>query len=355
MTKITDILDYDLLLKEVEAGYVRLQIHPDYPMLYIANYTDQCAFDRHWNDVTMKTRGLIWNDKTLEVLARPFQKFFNWDEKEAPRILDDQVVWSYSNKYDGSLGILYIRPDGKPAVATRGSFASDQANMATAYITRNPGVIEDDLAHLAEGYTPLYEICGPENRIVLTYDEFFLARLGYIHIETGVYMPHWIAAYHHEPRTMRSLLADLSRDKAEGWVVWLSNTKPLKIKQADYIELHRIVSNLSVKEIWRQLRAGTYFDFVTKLPDEWHDWARGHADRLREQFVSLYNQAEIQYKIVSRMQSVGGEPYSRKAQAGYIIGNLKPELRGLVFSLLDGRDITDAIWRLLEPKGNDTE
>jgi RNA ligase len=347
MTKIFEVLDVLALREQVNVGNIRVQTHPEFPELMIANYTEQAAFNRDWNPITRICRGLIWNNDTGEVLARPFPKFFNFDEKEAPRILDDQVVYSYSNKYDGSLGILYMRPDGKPAIATRGSFASDQAMMATAYITNNPLSIKDDLDLMALGYTPLKEICGPENRIVLQYDDFFLAHLGYIHIAEGTFMPHWSMALHGK-RTMRDCLMDLSRTNAEGWVVWKSNQEAVKIKQADYVELHRIVSNLSKKEVWRQLRAGTYNDFKIKLPDEWHAWAEAIADDLREQFTAIDMKVKLSHSFLHARKLD-----TRKEQAAWVFKNVPRDYAGLVFGLLDGRDIADAIWRMIEPRGDD--
>lgn len=346
MTLITDILDYDQLLREVEAGYVRIQIHPEFPYLYIANYAEKTAFERRWNDVTRLTRGLIWNDKTLEVLARPFPKFFNFDEKEAPRVLDDQVVFSYSNKYDGSLGILYRRPDGYYAIATRGSFASEQAVLGTKLFNALPQ--EQAVQYIAAvqmGFTSLFEICGPDNRIVLKYEENFLAPLGYMSVADGYYVPMEGKPY----ATMRDLLGDLSRSNAEGWVVWKTAFQAVKIKQGDYVELHRIVTGLSEKEVWRQLRAGTYYDFVIKLPDEWQAWATGIADRLRAEFVEQYNLAEL---TASQIKHQKAKLPDRKAQALWIQQKVKPQYRGLVFSLLDGKDITDSIWKMLEPKGD---
>jgi RNA ligase len=343
VTKLTEIIDVIALRAEVELGNVRIQTHPEFPHLMIANYTDQCAFDRHWNDVTRITRGLIWNDETGEVLARPFPKFFNFDEKEAPRILDDQVVYSYDNKFDGSLGILYERPDGVFAIATRGSFNSDQAKLGTKLFYEWD---EADRSYytgaIRDGATPLFEICGPDNRIVLSYDENFLAPLGFMNIEHGYFTPDGppIAA------TMHTLLMDLSRTNAEGWVVWKTAYEAVKIKQADYIELHRIVSNLSEKEVWRQLRAGTYDDFKVKLPDEWHAWAEGIADRLRDEFLLIRMDAWADAYTLENLHLD-----SRKEQAFWISDNVAFQHRGLVFSLLDGKDISDSIWRMIEPKG----
>lgn len=49
---------------------------------------------------------------------------------------------------------------------------------------------------------------------------------------------------------------------------------------------------------------------------------------------------------------LGSEP-SRKDQAIWISKTVIPEIRGLVFPLLDGKDISDAIWRMLEPRGDE--
>lgn len=343
MTQLHEILDVDLLSAEVSAGMVSRRVHPEFPELEIYNYTDQCAFARNWNDVTRTTRGLIVNSSTGEVLARPFPKFFNFDEKEAPRILDDQVLWHWGDKADGSLGIMYQRPDGIWAIATRGSFASGQADLGSVILDDPKRLAFDDFelyVNMAEsGYTPLFEIVGPSNRIVLRYEEDALIHLGCIHIATGVFLPPAGA----EKRTMRDMLADLSRPNAEGWVVWLSNTKAVKIKQADYIELHRMVSNLTPKEVWRQMRAGTYGKYVEQLPDELQELAEGwHRE------IALAHEAHGVTALTAHLGVPSGE---RKEQAIWIQKNVLPEFRGLVFSLLDGKDIRGSIYKMIEPKG----
>lgn len=344
MTQIYELIDLDELEAEIREGNVRIQTHPEFPELKIANYTDQCAFTRHWTPLTRLTRGLIWNDETGEVLARPFPKFFNWDEKEAPRILDDQVVYSFSDKYDGSLGILYVQPNGTPAIATRGSFASEQAKLGTKLL-HDSGLAYQHAEVIDSGFTPLYEICGPDNRIVLAYEENFLARLGLMSIADGYFVPigGQKRAYMHE------LLMDLSRPNAEGWVVWKTAFEAVKIKQADYIELHRLVSNLSEKEVWRQLRAGTYDRYVKELPDELYQLAEGWANALRYLFTETYQNAQV-YTNGARTNE------TRKDQALWIKRSIhNSSYHGLVFGLLDGKDISDSIWRLLEPKGASSE
>jgi RNA ligase len=64
---------------------------------------------------------------------------------------------------DGSLGILY-KVDGKPYLATRGSFVSDQAVAGTAMLHERYGDYEFE-----DGFTYLFEIIYPENRIVIDY------------------------------------------------------------------------------------------------------------------------------------------------------------------------------------------
>jgi RNA ligase len=230
-------------------------------------------------------------------------------------------------------------PTGYPRLATRGSFASEQAKLGTELLHAS-GLAWVWDEYIDSGYTPLFEICGPSNRIVLQYAVDFLQPLGYIHMLSGEFVPPAGA----ERRTMGDLLMDLSRSNAEGWVVWLSNRQAVKIKQADYIELHRMVSNLNEKEVWRQLRSGMYKTYVEQLPDELFALADEWRFQLQDRFIEIHTQAHLD--LMQTPVTTG-----RKDSALWINANVPARTRGLVFGLLDGKDISDAIWRLLEPSG----
>lgn len=345
MVLLDEILDLSLLAEMLDDGYVREQSHPDFPELRILNYSEKTQFERKWNDVTRITRGLIYNADTHEVLARPFQKIHNWDEAEAPRIVDDQILYSYSNKYDGSLGIGYIRPDGRAAIATRGSFASEQAMHATAMLWAEEyerGITEKDIiATIKTGMTPLFEIVFPANRIVLDYGSLDdLIPLGCIWISSGVYTPESYSG----DRTMHDLLMDLSRDNSEGWVAWLTAYKAVKIKQSDYVELHRIVTGLNRKSVWRAIRDELLDELLVKLPDELYDWATQVALELELEFQRIYQDA-----IISTPKGHADQ----KSFALAVQAEVSPELRGLVFAMRAGKDIRDTIWRMIEPIGGE--
>jgi RNA ligase len=127
-TTIADIFDSQLFAEMVDDGYVRIQTHPTLP-LKIANYAEKAVYERVWNPVTRQCRGLIFDADSGEVLARPLPKFWNTHEAEAGALdLNEPAV--VMDKADGSLAVIWTAPDG-PAVATRGSFTSEQATHAT--------------------------------------------------------------------------------------------------------------------------------------------------------------------------------------------------------------------------------
>lgn len=343
---IDDLIDMDAVAAEITAGYVTERAHPEFPELRILNYTERCQFDRHWNDITRTTRGLIYNADTRRVLARPFPKFHNYGEPEVGDIDLDADIYGAWDKLDGSLGIQYTRPDGKDAIATRGSFDSEQARHGTAWLQASPwGILPPDV-------TWLWEIIYPENRIVVDYgtrDE--LVFLGSVDRENGEFDSYAFsqAGFAHaapmNAHTFREALNLPDRAGAEGIVVWLDRYRPVKVKQADYVALHRIVSNLTVKEVWRQLRAGTFNEFVVALPDEFHTWAIDTAAPLVGAHEWKERAARAWY---ADLLSRGFE--SRKEQAMWVTAKVPADLRGFVFSLLDGKDISDGVWRVVEPK-----
>lgn len=164
MAHLTD-LGFTLLElgKAVDDKRVRTQTHPEFPNLTIANYCEEVQFRNSWDKITLACRGLIFDQVTGEVIARPWEKFFNMGQRDN-RIAGEAPV-EVSDKLDGSLGILYRRPDGLYAIATRGSFASEQALEANKIWSESYSGLD-----VPEDYTFLFEILVPWNRIVLQYD-----------------------------------------------------------------------------------------------------------------------------------------------------------------------------------------
>lgn len=335
--KLDQIVDMHELEAEIAAGYINRRTHPEFPTLTTIGYTDRCQFDNHWTPTTRASRGIIYDADTLEVIARPFAKFFNYGQGEEQYDLDAPILGAF-DKYDGSLGIRYMRPDGRMAIATRGSFDSEQARHATALAWRMgwTGPEGDE--------TWLYEIIYPANRIVLDYgDRDELVYLGAVNIETG----HFRAPEDAESAglTLGAVLSLPPRKNAEGYVIWLDPLRAVKLKQQDYLELHRIVTSLSVKEVWRQLRAGTFDEFAAALPDEFHDWARNTSAALIETYEQVSHEAHLMHERLIEKNLP-----DRKAQALWLKEHGGSSM-GYVFSLLDGKDIADSIWRSVEPSG----
>lgn len=349
MTHLYDVVDHDELLLGLLDGYIREQNHPDFPELRILNYTEKAQFERAWNATIKTCRGLIYNADTFEVLARPFQKIHNWDEPEAPGIEWDAPLFNYSNKFDGSLGIMYRLPDGRPALATRGSFASEQAIHGTETL-RASGMMYVYDEWIDSGYTPLFEIIYPENRIVLDYgQQDVVVHLGKVHIETGKYLP----AGPSQPLSFRDIVTDLSRPNKEGWVAWLSDSKAVKIKQPDYVELHRVVTGLNRKSVWKAMQDGpdAFDTWAAVLPDELWDWVlevraelyAAYAERVRE-IDDLY------VRVLESVDAIGDN--DRKvfaAEAKRIAGKDV----SYMFTILDGKDIQTKVWAELEPRGDE--
>lgn len=351
---LNDIVDVTEMEREIEAGYINRRYHPEFSELATVGYNDNCQFDRHWTDTTKALRGVIYNTRTMEVVARPFAKFFNHgDEAQIGEFSPDTFIMGAWDKADGSLGIQYTRPDGKQAIATRGSFESDQAKHATELLNNDPRYRKFLNAEASQFGTFLWEIVYPDNRIVLNYGERDdLILVGFIFFDNGAYIPP--EPDHDVPVVQKmasgrlgDVLALPPRDNAEGVVVWLDAWSAIKIKQEDYIALHRIVSSLNKKEVWRQLSAGTFTEFAAAIPDEFHQWAR----ETQDEFMEQYN-----YVVETAAHVFGNLRYLSGDRAAFAVEAKKygPSARYL-FLLLDGREIDSAIWKSLEPKGANGE
>ena len=148
--------------------------------LTLFNYTAKAQYEARWNFFETVSRGLILNNVTGRIVARPFEKFFNWGE--GGRTTDAPIDY-VMEKLDGSLGIMYEH-EGEFKIATRGSFDSDQAIWATEFIQSKKRHPKDTVGE----YTLLFEIIYPDNRIVVDYGQREdLVLLALRHNPTGAY------------------------------------------------------------------------------------------------------------------------------------------------------------------------
>lgn len=351
MTKLEDILDVNNLNEMRRDGYIRQARHPSLPLVSEC-YTKQTMFERAWTHETRTCRGLIWNIETGDVIARPFSKFFNWGEPSCPMVEPDEWVKVW-DKLDGSLGILYDTPSG-PAVATKNSFTSPQAEHATKVLRERYAAYQ-----LTPGVTPLVEIIYPDNRVVLDYQEVDdLFYLGSVYIETGhtssvnlVPFPQVKLLGTGKFLEMADHFIDLHRENAEGVVIHVPDRDiRVKMKQSDYLELHKIATGLNKKALWTMLSQGKSIEqILSDIPEELHDWAFPILRELCDKFTDLDIYIAEQWWLVQNEF----RPRSRKELAALMEPWPNWISYGIWF-LFDGHEdrYNEYLWKSVKPSGS---
>ena len=344
------LLDVQKLADLIKDGYIREGSHWESPDLRILNYSVKTVYEKVWCLETSLCRGLIFNAATDEIVARPWAKFFNYGE-HPDSVLDLGAPAEVTDKMDGSLGILYRRPDNtKLSIATRGAFDSGQARRATRQLEQHLGNWSP-----LPGYTYLFEVVFPENRIVLDYgDRDGLVLLGGVETETGrahgpQFDPRWPGERTtiFPSRTLAEALAMPPRSNAEGLVVRCADGKMVKLKQEDYLRLHKLISGLSNKAVWEYLSThdGTFHELLEDVPDEFHSWVRETAEGLLTEFRAFEATAMAAFDEVIQSLPTGA---SRKEFALKAVEQTKVH-PGLLFARVEGRSISPAIWKAIRP------
>ncbi len=305
-------------------------------------YTKAAQYNARWNWFERASRGLIMNAQTGEVVARPFDKFFNWGEggrKSRSHIVD------ITEKLDGSLGILY-RENGAYRIATRGNFESEQALWATDFLNRNY-----NLSDLDSALTLLFEIIYPENRIVVDYgdredlvligvrnrhtgdDWFFYPAMYELAHRFGFSLPQ---VYHFNSVTDILAATDTLDANSEGWVVRFADGQRFKIKGDRYIELHRLVTQATFNRVLKAVASGQLEMMIAGVPDE------SLTDIKTWQAEIAAKVEEVKARVKSAFEQAPKE--DRKTFALWVREH-HPSDAPYLFAMLDGRDISDLIYK----------
>ena len=363
------------------------QVHPSLPM-YILNYSNKAQFLGKWSDTERICRGLIVEEGTDRVIARGPSKFFNYGQTGAPEVsLEDDVI--VTRKEDGSLGIGWTY-DAFSGVATRGSFASDQAIHANERVSLEQAT---QIKHYAEqSKTAIFEIVYPDNRIVLNYgDRDELIPIGFVSNESGLIVDRPSSNIIRLRTTLADALATKIPGDEEGYVLDVVRhgevVEHVKLKGEEYKILHGLLTNTNARRIWVQLAArdchqivkelaektgknsdklwATYVggdpeDFkrvkvdqsiedtlLTNVPDEFYDWVTKKIDSLRDQVDDLIIQAVT---LAGRYSFIEDKKSRFEAVKDHVLCTE-------IIRYMDTRDASGIVlqaWKLVKPEGDDT-
>lgn len=347
-------VDFDRLNRYHEFGKLRHSVDPS-GQFHVWCYSQQTVYTDAWDDLTLLCRGLV-TDNEGNVLSRPFPKFFNWGQSRAPGPeITEKPFWAY-DKMDGTLIVVGSTADGERIVSTKGSFTTWHSEAARELLSGWSPV---------PGSTALFELIHPNNRIVVNYgDREALVLLGAVahsdgcdHFKPDDYAEQsgWFGDTA-PPRQfkLQSILRTVEDPEngqdREGFVlVWPNPEGPsarVKIKFAQYIHLHAVLSRLSNVAVWEALSTGTFDALLEVVPDELYDKVHECADALIQQHCAILDGARNVAEVARTTFD------TRREQAAFIQSSA--DHPGLVFKVLDNKDADRVAWQIVKPERDAT-
>lgn len=220
----------------------------------------------------LEGRGIMFeldaNEQPVRLACRPMHKFFNLNENPSTMSLDisPENIAVVMDKADGSLISSWVDHEGELQLKSKTSLHSDQVRMAWEYLRANgpyesehfPGV-DYSLLGVLRDYaqtgtaTVNMEYIGPDNRIVIGYEDPRLRVLNTRVLEDGEYdhsMLYWtqhpLFGYSVEERDEA---LDIIKDGHgyEGVVVILKSGQWFKQKTDWYAALHHTKDSINSK------------------------------------------------------------------------------------------------------------
>lgn len=233
------------------------------------------------NEIVDEARGLILNaaDNRFTIVRMGFKRFYNYGEAAAAQI--DWSTASVSLKMDGTM-ILFYFYNGEWHISTRSTFDACEASVYNTSLTfeqlarqamENSNV---KFSELNTACTYVFELCAPQNRVVVRYEKPELYYLMTRNNKTGIEIirPH---EYWHVPsrfnlyslEAAKKFVSQFDGDEFEGVVVRDENYNRIKVKNLNWLELHKVANNhnFTAVDALSVYRCGDADEHVTYFPE----------------------------------------------------------------------------------------
>lgn len=311
-------------LKQLEEKFgIKARRHPKYGELVHFKYNQ--IESPMAEQVVRECRGIILNESdNWRVVSRAFDKFFNYGEGHAARI--DWATASVQEKVDGSLCVVYPYA-GRWHVATTGT--PDGGGPVNSSSVTFADYFWDTLERYGDPFSAMrpdnfsacfmFELMGPENRVVVPHEEPHLVVLGgrsVIPVVGKEFTAHDAANYlgrfgrwRQELPAVRSFplqsFEDIERSfssmsplQQEGYVVVDSHFNRVKVKHPGYVALHHAKSGLTEKAFIEICRRGETSEVLAAFPE-----FRPLMERTKEKIDTYVAQIEADYERLKHIET----------------------------------------------------
>lgn len=311
MLKVQEYLQKNSL-EQLQKDYAIEATHsPIGEPLVILNY---CQIDSpKYSPITRECRGLVLDTTDWSVVAKPFSRFFNYGESREEINKFNWENFSVQTKEDGSLIILYYYKDSW-RINTRASFGLGKVGDSPFtweelfYQTIN----EKDLDYLDKDFTYIFELCSIYNKVVRTYPNPKSFLLGIFDKRNSEEIkqervrqfqeifPSWTVPSLHTFCSIEEIVSFLENPEVEatfeGFVIRDSDGNRIKIKNKNYLLLHRARGNskdgsYNKKYIIPLILGGELDELKAILPEIKNDFEyyKSYIDRYYDETVKAYD------------------------------------------------------------------
>lgn len=311
MMKLQEMLIAGTPLVDFADRYaIKATRHPRFPNLVQFKYSQ--IESPMGEAVVQESRGVILDaDDDWNVVARPFDKFFNYGEGHAKPI--DWATARFQEKLDGSLLILYFYA-GAWHVATGGMpDAGGPVNGLNITFRElfwqtwlKMGLrLPDTVNASAREFCYMFELMSPLNRVVVEYDEAKLALIGVRHRDGTEISPEnygtgsaWnypiVPTYpFNDLRAVLATLPSMDGFKQEGYVVVDENFHRVKLKCDQYLMVHHAKDGFGIRRLIALVQSNESTEWLSRFP-EWLDAL--HEARAR--YEALITELQAAYETI---------------------------------------------------------
>lgn len=326
--------------KRIEGNFIDYVKHPTED-LWILDYTRRCHLEDAYDEYTCLCRGMII-DKDWNIVERCMYKFFNYEEIEDKSIIPN-IDFEVFEKLDGSMGTLYWLND-MPYIATRGSFASEQAIHATKLVQTK---YIDICKNLDKSKTYVFEIIYPDNHIVVDYkdtDDIYL--IAVIDKETGKddNLQNYqntgfnVVTRYDGVKDYNTIRDIFNGNNKEGFVVKFSNGFRMKMKFAEYFKIHALLNGISKKRIFEMYINNEHANIATVLnnvDEENRIMIEGWIKLFNNYYSIIYLDALKEYK-----------EFDSDKEAAFYFKTCK--WTPILFQMRKKKNIDQTIWKIIK-------